>query len=364
MHSASSSDMRISVGTIGMWYSTHCSLTVMYNWGALAGVMYAVQISTGALVAWCYTAGWDTSFGVIDYITRDGVSLWSLRQVHATGASMVFVFVYSHLLRSLVFGTASRVHMGLWLSGVVVLLAMMGIAFLGYVLPWGLMSYWALTVITNLLTVIPVVGHDILFYLWGGYYITSIAIQRFYALHYLVPFIVLALLMLHVVYLHMLGSTSPGVAPGGSMDMDVFMMYYFKDMYVVVVGGGVVCVVVAVYTDTLHHADNYLPVDRFVTPRHIVPEWYFLVWYSILRACASKWVGVLLLVGGVLHFCCSVHVSSITRYTHNALDTVEVSYLLCMLVVLGVLGGCMPVFPYVDTSGILSLLYFGVHLMW
>nr|QHQ98621.1 apocytochrome b [Namystynia karyoxenos] len=343
-------------------YATHSNLTIMFNWGVLAGVMFGVQICTGIILAWSFVASDDISFVVVDYFLRDGVILWCVRVLHSLGASGVFLFLYAHFMRSLFFGVSARVHCGVWCCGVLLWLLMMGTAFMGYVLPWGLMSYWALTVITNLLSVVPVVGIDVLFYTWGGYYITTVTVQRFYALHYLLPLVLVVVVLGHILLLHSYGSGSAGGVLGSSVDCDHFGVFLYKDGCVLFVAILAIMAAVLVFTDTLHHADNFLSVNRFVTPRHIVPEWYFLSWYSILRACSIKLLGVLLLVFGVVQFLFMSGVVHGGKCSSSSGDIGECSAVFVMLVVLGLLGGCMPVFPYVDLSGVLAMWYFWAHL--
>jgi len=329
----------------------------MGNWGVFLGITFGLQVASGLAVVMSYQASNENTFEVLDAMLRDGDGLWVVRGAHSSGSSLVFVFLYAHLLRAIVFGVAPRVHIMLWVSGVLMILVMMGVAFCGYVLPWGLMSFWALTVITNLVSVIPVIGQDILFYIWGGYWIGSITIQRFLCVHYLLPLVLCTGITAHLVFLHTHGSSPTGGVLGCPTDNDHFIVYYYKDVFVLVCGFCVVGCCVFVFSDTLHHSDNFLVVDPLVTPRHIVPEWYFLVWYSVLRCVSSKALGVFLLGFCVVVFLFNAMVTGGTRYAHSSVDIAETSVTLWTLGVLGVLGGCMPVFPFVELSGTLSTLY-------
>jgi ubiquinol-cytochrome c reductase cytochrome b subunit len=233
---------------------------------------------------------------------RDVSYGWLIRYVHAVGASMFFMVVYAHILRGLYYGSYKAPREILWWFGILIFLSMMATAFMGYVLPWGQMSYWGATVITNLFSAIPVVGESIVVWLWGGYSVDNPTLNRFFALHYLLPFIILALVVLHVVALHVNGSNNPtGVEPKSKKDTIPFHPYYtVKDFF----GFGVFFLVFAFFVffapNYLGHPDNYIPANPMVTPAHIVPEWYFLPFYAILRAVPDKLGGVLLMFGAII----------------------------------------------------------------
>lgn len=244
----------------------------------------------------------------------------------------------------------------LTLVGLAVWLAMMATAFLGYVLPWGLMSFWALTVITNLLTVIPAIGLDVVVYSWGGYYISGLTLQRVLAIHYLLPFLLLVLLLFHLLLLHTYGSGAPAMVPSGANDGEPFTLYLAKDLYVIgtLLLGLLLCIVG--YPDTLHHPDNHCYMDRYTTPQHIVPEWYFLPFYSMLRACSAKGLGVLLLVAAILLYAVLCTACGDGHTTGSSSALVDVASHATILWVLGLLGQCAPAYPYVECSGLATLL--------
>lgn len=198
------------------------------------------------------------------------------------------------------------------------------------------------------MTVIPVVGTDILCYCWGGYFITTVTVQRMYALHYLLPFVVAGGLVVHLALLHAMGSGTASTVPGSTMDAESFLLYYYKDVYVI---GLLVLLVIAIvlsFPDTLHHPDNFCYVDRYVTPKHIVPEWYFLPFYSMLRACSIKVLGVILLGTAVLVYIVLLLVLAETKYSRGLHQGVETGSHVALLVLLGILGQCAPVYPYVE----------------
>jgi len=183
-------------------------------------------------------------------------------------------------------------------------------------------------------------------------------VQRFFALHFMLPFMLIVILVMHLALLHVFGSGCAGGVLGSTADMDHFGLFYYKDVFVILLGSALLGILIMVFSDSLHHADNFLAVDRFVTPRHIVPEWYFLAWYSVLRSCSSKLIGVILLLFGVLQFMFMVGVGHGSKASTSACEGVESTAVLMLLCILGLLGGCMPVFPYVELSGTLSAVYF------
>nr|ATQ37454.1 apocytochrome b [Diplonema ambulator] len=344
-------------------YSTHANLSTAYNMGAAAGIMLAVQIASGVLIAMSYVASDAEAFSALDSALRDTTYGWCLRSTHSNYASAVFLFMYLHAARAWMYGSTTRVHAAVWVLGLVAWLLMMGIAFLGYVLPWGLMSYWALTVITNLLTVLPIVGVDVLCYCWGGYFITTVTVQRMFTIHYLLPFVVLAVVVAHLVCLHYMGSASTSTSPGTAVDSDAFLLYYYKDMYVLGCCCALTACVVIMYPDTLHHPDNYCYVDRYVTPKHIVPEWYFLPFYSMLRACSIKALGVALLGCAIIAYALLCLVPAAYSYSRGIHTYTDAAMHISILCILGLLGQCAPIYPYVDMSGALTVMATAIHIM-
>nr|ATQ37494.1 apocytochrome b [Rhynchopus euleeides] len=363
MYMCYSRDMSLQLLHTVCMYSTTSSITIAYNAGALAGVCYAVQVLSGILMAFTYVSAEEYAYLVLDYANRDGTYVWCIRTTHSNTASVVFMAMYLHVLRAWLYEVSAVVASLLYSIGVIVWLLMMGTAFLGYVLPWGLMSFWALTVITNLLTVIPLVGDDVLVHCWGGYYISSNTLQRVLALHYLLPFVVLVLVLGHLLVLHVQGSGTPSLVPGTHTDGEPFIMYYYKDLWVLGISVLMVILIVLCYPDTLHHPDNYCYVDRYTTPQHIVPEWYFLPFYSMLRACSSKGIGVLILVASVLVYLLLLSVCTEIHTSAGIHAVVDGTAHVVILVVLGMLGQCSPSYPYVECSGYLTTICLAVHVL-
>ena len=294
---------------VGRSYPTPRNLNYWWNFGSLAGVVLVVQIATGIALAMHYTPHVDHAFASVERIMRDVNHGWLLRYVHANGASAFFVVVYIHMFRGLYYGSYKNPREVLWGLGVLLLLLMILTAFTGYVLPWGQMSFWAATVITNLASAIPLVGESAVQWLWGGFSVDNPTLQRFFSLHYLLPFVILGLVVLHIWALHRFGSNNPlGIDAKSDKDTLPFHPYYtVKDLF----GLGVFLLVFFAFVffapNELGHPDNYVEADPLVTPPHIVPEWYFLPFYAILRSAtfdlwfvSAKLLGVLLMLASVL----------------------------------------------------------------
>jgi ubiquinol-cytochrome c reductase cytochrome b subunit len=273
---------------------TPANISVNWNYGSLLGLVLVIQLVTGIVLAMRFSGHTSISFDSVILIYQDANYGWLLRLIHSTGASFFFLFLYLHIGRGLYYG--SYVYPELWNIGVVIYLILMGTAFLGYVLPWGQISYWAATVITNLLSAIPLIGQLIVEWVWGGFAVANPTLTRFFALHYLLPFVVSALAVVHIFYLHLYGRSNPlGVS---SATNKVPFHYYFsvKDLFVFFVFFFVFLVVTLKFGYNLIDAENFIPANPLVTPTHIQPEWYFLFAYAILRSIPNKLGGVLGLV--------------------------------------------------------------------
>ncbi|HWK44127.1 MAG TPA: cytochrome b/b6 [Stellaceae bacterium] len=282
-------------------YPTPRNLSYFWNFGSLAGIALVIMIMTGVFLAMHYVPNTALAFSSVERIMRDVNYGWLLRYVHANGASMFFIVVYIHIFRGLYYGSYKEPREILWILGVVIFLLMMATAFMGYVLPWGQMSFWGATVITNLFSAIPVFGNTIVTWLWGGFSVDNETLNRFFALHYLLPFIIVGVVVLHLVALHQHGSNNPlGIDKKGPQDSIPFHPYYtVKDAF----GLAVFLIVFAVFVffapNFFNHPDNYIPANPLVTPAHIVPEWYFLPFYAILRSVPNKLLGVILMFGSI-----------------------------------------------------------------
>ena len=282
-------------------YPTPKNLNYWWNFGSLAGFFLLVQIITGIMLSMHYTAHVDHAFSSIEHIMRNVNHGWLIRYVHMNGASFFFIVVYIHIFRGLYYGSYKAPRELLWWLGIIILLLMMATAFMGYVLPWGQMSFWGATVITNLFSAIPVVGESVVQWLWGGYSVDNPTLSRFYTLHFLLPFLIVGVVILHIVALHTHGSNNPlGIERKGPQDSIPFHPYYtVKDFFGLGVALTIFFFVVFFAPDYLGHPDNYVPADPLKTPAHIVPEWYFLPFYAILRAVPDKLGGVIAMFSAI-----------------------------------------------------------------
>ena len=283
-------------------YPTPRNLNYFWNFGSIAGIMLVSQILTGIFLAMHYAANTAIAFDSVEHIMRDVNYGWLLRYMHAVGASMFFIVTYTHMFRGLYYGSYKAPREILWWLGVAIFLIMMATAFMGYVLPWGQMSFWGATVITNLFSAFPLIGDPIVSWLWGGFSVDDPTLNRFFALHFLLPFVLVGVVVLHLVALHQHGSNNPtGIDVKGPQDQIPFHPYYtVKDFF----GFSVFFLLFAFFVffapNYLGHADNYTPADPMVTPAHIVPEWYFLPFYAMLRAITFNiplWIPGILIVG-------------------------------------------------------------------
>lgn len=283
-------------------YRTPKNLSYFWNLGSIAGIALVIQMITGIFLAMHYTPETTIAFNSVEHIMRDVNYGWLLRNIHAVGASMFFLAIYIHIMRGVYYGSYKSPRELLWFLGVIIFLTTMATAFMGYVLPWGQMSFWGATVITNLFSAIPVVGESIVNWLWGGFSVDNPTLNRFFALHYLLPFIIVGLVALHLVALHQHGSNNPtGVEVKSTKDTIPFHPYYtIKDF----LGFGVYFILFAYFIffepDYLNHPDNFIPANPMVTPAHIVPEWYFLPFYAILRSIPNKLAGVVAMLSSIL----------------------------------------------------------------
>lgn len=282
-------------------YKTPKNLNYFWTFGSLAGITLVIMILSGIFLAMNYDPNPQFAFASVERIMRDVNFGWLIRYIHMNGASMFFIVVYLHIFRGLYYGSYKAPRELLWILGVIIFLIMMATAFMGYVLPWGQMSYWGATVITNLFTAIPFVGEDILQWLLGGFSVGAPTLNRFFALHYLLPFILVAFVFLHLWALHQHGSNNPlGIDVKKPLDEIPFHPYYTTKDLVGLVGFLIFFAVMIFFAPNFFgEPDNYIPANPMVTPPHIVPEWYFLPFYAILRAIPDKLLGVVAMFGSI-----------------------------------------------------------------
>ncbi len=285
-----------------MTFPSPRNLNYWYAFGGILSLCLMSQIITGIILAMHYTPQADLALDSVQRIVRDVPFGWLLQPMHAVGASMFFLAVYIHMLRSLYYGSYQAPREVVWIVGCLIYLAMMATGFLGYTLPWGQMSYWGATVITGFFSAIPVIGGSLQQWLLGGFSVDNATLQRFFSLHYLLPFVIVALVGLHIWAVHHVGQNNPiGITPKSKKDTLSFHPFYtMKDAFAVSVFLLIFAFFVFYLPDSLGHSDNYQRANPLVTPTHIVPEWYFLPFYAILRAVPDKLLGIVLMLGAVL----------------------------------------------------------------
>lgn len=281
------------------YYPTPSNINYAWSFGSLVGIVFALQLISGIFLAMHYTPHTEWAFASVEHIMTDVNGGYLFRYFHANGASMIFILMYLHIARGLYFQSyVTRPH--LWNSGLIVFLLMMATAFIGYVLPWGQMSFWGATVITSLVTAVPFVGEDIAYWVWGGFSISNATLIRFFSAHYLLPFIVTGIIMMHLVLLHTEGSSDPLALPSTG-DKIIFHPYFsYKDLFILTITLAGFSTLVFYYSNLLGHSDNFIPANPLVTPAHIVPEWYFTPFYAILRACPNKLGGAIGMFAAIL----------------------------------------------------------------
>jgi ubiquinol-cytochrome c reductase cytochrome b/c1 subunit len=353
-------------------YPTPKNLSYWWNFGSLAGFMLVTMIVTGIFLAMNYTPHVDLAFNSVERIMRDVNYGWLMRYIHMNGASFFFIVTYIHIFRGLYYGSYKSPRELLWMLGVVILLLMMATAFMGYVLPWGQMSFWGATVITNLFSAIPLVGNDIVTWLWGGFAVGNPTLNRFYSLHYLLPFVIVGVVVVHVLALHQHGSNNPlGIDRKGPQDSIPFHPYYtIKDMF----GLGVFLVIYAAFVffmpNALGDPQNYIPANPLQTPPEIVPEWYFLPFYAILRSVPdilfipAKLAGVLCMFGsiGLLFVLPWLDGSKVRSARFRPIYKWVFWLLVIDAFALGIVGAHRPEGLYVVIGRIATLYYF-VHFL-
>ena len=296
---------RLPILTLGAHltdYPTPKNLNYWWTFGGILTFCLITQIITGLILAMHYVAHADLAFGSVEHIMRNVNYGWLIRYVHANGASMFFLAVYIHIFRSLYYGSYKSPREMIWILGMIIYVLMMAAAFMGYVLPWGQMSFWGATVITNLFSAIPLVGESIVTWLWGGYSVDNPTLTRFFSLHYLIPFLILGLVGLHIWALHVPGNNNPiGIdLKKPSKDTVPFHPYIvIKDLFALLIFLIIFALFVFYSPNILGHADNYIEANPLVTPAHIVPEWYLLPFYAILRSVPDKLLGVIAMFSAI-----------------------------------------------------------------
>nr|YP_010865914.1 cytochrome b [Neopanorpa lui]WGT92113.1 cytochrome b [Neopanorpa lui] len=339
------------------------NISTWWNFGSLLGLCLIIQVLTGLFLAMHYTAHIDLAFNSVTHICRDVNYGWLLRTLHANGASFFFICLYLHVGRGIYYN--SFLFIPTWMIGTILLFLTMGTAFMGYVLPWGQMSFWGATVITNLLSAVPYLGTDLVQWLWGGFAVDNATLTRFFTFHFLLPFIVMAFTMIHLLFLHQTGSNNP-LGLNSNLDKIPFHPYYtFKDL----TGFFLLLIFLTLLTlldpYLLGDPDNFTPANPLVTPVHIQPEWYFLFAYAILRSIPNKFGGVIALVLSItiLMILPFTHVSKSQGIQFYPINQILFWSMLIIVILLTWIGARPVEDPYVLTGQILTVLYFTYYLI-
>ena len=346
-------------------YPTPSNLSYFWNFGFLAGMCLTIQLLTGIALAMHYTPHVDLAFLSVEHIMRDVNGGWLLRYIHANGASMFFIVVYIHIGRGLYYGSYIQPRAFVWILGTVILLLMMATAFMGYVLPWGQMSFWGATVITNLFSAFPIVGTKIVTLLWGGFSVDNATLNRFFSLHYLLPFAIAGAVIVHMAAVHQDGSNNPLGIASISDKISFFPYFFIKDTLSFIVFLLFFSYFVYFAPNVLGHSDNYIPANPMVTPEHIVPEWYFLPSYAILRSIPDKLAGVLALFASILVLLLLpfINTSNIRSSLYRPLHQFFFWFFIADFILLGYIGQQTPESPFIEIGQIAGVYYFAYFLI-
>ena len=346
-------------------YPTPINLTYAWSFGSTAGICLVIQILTGVFLAMHYTPHIDLAFSSVEHIMRDVNNGWLMRYMHANGASMFFIVVYSHIFRGLYYGSYMHPREHLWCSGVLIFILMMATAFMGYVLPWGQMSFWGATVITNLFSAIPFIGGAVVEWLWGGFSVDNATLNRFFSLHFLVPFLIAGLTIVHLALLHENGSNNPLGIESYEDKISFYPYFYVKDLLAFFLFIFIFATFVFYFPNLMGHPDNYIPANPMVTPAHIVPEWYFLPFYAILRSIPDKLGGVAAMGGAlvILFAIPFINTSEIRSSQFRPLFRQFFWLLVVDFLILGWIGQKPVETPFIEVGQIATVFYFFFFLI-
>nr|YP_010990336.1 cytochrome b [Sinolapotamon palmatum]WOW98752.1 cytochrome b [Sinolapotamon palmatum] len=338
------------------------NISTLWNFGSLLGLCLILQITTGLFLAMHYIPHIDLAFSSVAHICRDVNYGWLLRTTHANGASFFFICLYTHVGRGMFYGSYMIFHT--WMVGVMILLMLMATAFLGYVLPWGQMSFWGATVITNLFSAIPFIGTDLVQWIWGGFSVDNATLTRFFTFHFILPFIVAAFSLIHILFLHQAGANNPlGIST--QIDKIPFHPYFtFKDIVGFIILMLFLLLFSLYFPYLLSDPDNFIPANPLVTPVHIQPEWYFLFAYAILRSIPNKLGGVIALVLSVLIIMILpfTHFSKFRSLSFYPSNQIMFWWLVSIIMLLTWIGARPVESPYILTGQILTFFYFSFYL--
>nr|YP_011017327.1 cytochrome b [Amblyomma boeroi]WQF68990.1 cytochrome b [Amblyomma boeroi] len=342
---------------------TPSNISYMWNFGSLLGICLIMQILSGFFLAMNFSSDISTAFLMISHIQRDVNYGWLIRSIHANGASLFFIFIYFHMARGIYY--SSFYFLKVWVSGLMMIFILMATAFLGYILPWGQMSFWGATVITNLISAIPYFGQSITYWIWGGFSVDNNTLIRFFSMHFIFPFILLAMSMLHIILIHEKGSSNP-IGISLSIDKIPFHPYFsIKDILGITISFFMFSIIVLVYPYLLMDAENFNMANPMITPPHIQPEWYFLFAYAILRSIPNKLGGVIALIMSIvmiLSFSFTMK-NKMSSFYFNTTKKIMFWIFINTFLLLTYLGAMPIEYPYENLSKIITFMYFMLFIM-
>jgi ubiquinol-cytochrome c reductase cytochrome b subunit len=360
-------------------YPTPANISYAWNFGSLAGFALFIQFISGIFLAMHYCSDADQAFASVEHIMRDVNGGWFIRYLHANGASAFFAVIYLHIFKGLFYKSYKFTNFKVWLSGIAIFITIMATAFIGYVLPWGQISFWGATVITSFFSVVPLIGTELVQWLWGGFAVGAPTLSRFFSIHYVLPFVIAALVGIHLYFLHGEGSSNP--FPGEHRDINFFYLplypyFMVKDLVGVLVFSGILMFFVCFEPNMLGHSDNYIEANSIVTPEHIVPEWYFLPFYAILRSIPNKTLGIIAMGAAIIALALISLDSFFTQkeklFNNEISTSVETPFTFqkatihnfivilfgCTLIILGFIGSRPVEEPYLTVGFWFTCLYF------